>query len=136
MPASGDAARASWRPSGTPARKIVVVLAVWLAVLAAVAAGASASIDQFGGRDLPGHAWGGGHVYGPGLFETVGEAETSSSVCTGPVVKSGGGYVAPYGWACHPVQVSWVFPQLTGLGAVYNPNPGTFPKWGGLAFFH
>jgi hypothetical protein len=104
-------------------------------VLAVVASGASAYINQFGGRNLPGHTWSGGGYYAAGLFETVGEAETTSSVCTGPMVKSGTGYAAPYGWACRVRQVVWEFPELTGFGAVYNPNSGAFPTWGGLAFF-
>src|SRR5579884_1270542 len=98
-------------------RRVLALAAVCAFALAVLVPTASAYINSFGGRNLPGHTWSGGGVYGPGLFETLGEAETSSSVCTGPIVKSGSGYVAPYGWACKPVQVVWEFPELTGMGA-------------------
>ncbi len=119
----------------SPARRIAAIAAVCALALTLVVSSAGAYNDPFGGRDLPGHTWAGSGVYAGGLFFTMAEDESTSSVCVGPIVKSGGGYVAPYGWACKPTIVSWEYPELTGEPAVYNPNPGTFAVFRAIAFF-
>jgi hypothetical protein len=113
----------------------LVACCVSLSLAAALAGRAAAYVDPFGGRNLPGHTWSGSGVYAGGLYFTAGEDESTSSVCVAPVVKSGGGWATPYGWACQPTLVTWEYPQLTGMPAVYNPNPGAYAVWRGLAYF-
>jgi hypothetical protein len=106
-----------------------------LAGMSLSAADAQAGYQQWGAHNLPGHVWDGSGLYVNGLYYERVEAETSSSVCVGPVVKSGGGYVAPYGWKCSARIASWEWPALTGEAAVYNPNSGTIPSFSAIDNF-
>jgi hypothetical protein len=90
---------------------------------------ASAS-NYYSGKNLPG----GAYTTGNGVFlypedVIVAEANTTSSVCDGPVTVSGGQPQFPYGWSCYPHEVSWEFPAIDAAAGIDNPNPGTFGEY-------
>ena len=88
--------------------------------------GASASLNEYTGNNLPGHVWTVGNgAFLPNERWIHGEAETTSSVCVGPVTYDGS-YHMPYGWGCSPSGVSWEFPKINAAAGLYNPNSGTF----------
>lgn len=97
---------------------------------AIVPASASAGAYNWGAKNLPGGVWdGSGAVEANEYYESA-NAETTSTVCIGPVQKSGGGYTAPYGWKCNPGRlVQWEHTALTAESGVYNPNSGTISSF-------
>jgi hypothetical protein len=109
-------------------------------ILAAIAfsihpSGASASINEWSGRNLPGHSWTTGNgVVLPGEFLIGGGANTTSSVCVGPVTHDGSGFHMPYGWKCDTERVEWFFTSITAAAGLDNPNAGTFGTYGANAF--
>jgi hypothetical protein len=73
---------------------------------------------------------------GAGLHAQGAHAHTTSSVCVGPIQKSGGGYVAPYGWGCHAGgEVEWEYGAITAFPAFYNPNPNEVREVYGWSYF-
>jgi hypothetical protein len=84
----------------------------------------------------PAKSWSIVEEIGAGLHEQFARAETTSTICVGPIQKSGGGYVTPYGWGCHAGgEVEWEYPALTAFPAFYNPNSNQVNNpWGGSAF--
>jgi hypothetical protein len=87
---------------------------------------ASAS-NAYSGKNLPGGSWTAGNgVVLTGENVISGRAETTSSVCVGPITHDSGGFHAPYGWTCNPTGVTWNFAAITAAAGLYNPNPGTF----------
>ena len=100
-------------------------------ILAALAFSALPSIasasNAYTGKNLPGHSW----TTGNGVVLTnesliSARAETTSSVCVGPVTHDSGGFHMPYGWSCNPTSVTWSFAPITAAAGLDNPNPGTF----------
>jgi hypothetical protein len=79
----------------------------------------------WGTGSLPGHVWTSTGVLVPTLYYEFAEGETSSSICVGPVQKSGSGYVAPWGWKCQAHATAWEHADISAVAAVYNPNAGT-----------
>jgi hypothetical protein len=126
-------------PGAVAARRTLATLAACavalLLIAALAAASANAVTDNWVGRNLPGYNWTGSGYYAANLWWEGVEAETSSSVCVGPVQKSGGGWIAPYGWTCGRTSITWNHPLITGMAAVYNPNPGTIPYFKALAYY-
>jgi hypothetical protein len=100
-------------------------------ILAALAISALPSVasasNAYTGRNLPGGSWttGNGVVLG-GEKVISAWAETTSSVCVGPITHDSGGFHAPYGWSCNPHAQTWEFSPITAAAGLYNPNPGTF----------
>jgi len=93
-----------------------------------------AQAELFGGKNLPGHSWTtDGNVVG--LYYERGEANTTSSVCVGPVTHNNEGYHFPYGWSCESGGISeWKFAEISAAAGIYNPNSGTFGEWSVLDY--
>jgi hypothetical protein len=101
---------------------------------------------SFEGHNLPGKTWTAGPhpVLQESLRESYAWGNTSSNICAGPVIYSGGSYVEPYGWGCkdkHAYEGElWNFASEHGIvnatTAVYNPNSGTIGEYkgGGIAY--
>jgi hypothetical protein len=71
----------------------------------------------------PAKSWSIVEEIGAGLHYQLAKANTTSTICVGPIQKSGGGYVAPDGWGCHAGgSVEWEYTPLTAFPAFYNPN--------------
>lgn len=83
-----------------------------------------------GQGNLPGHTWTTGNgVVQPKLTIAQAWANTTSSVCTGPVTHDASGFHFPYGWSCSPETVYWYFSApIEAAVRLYNPNSGTFQK--------
>jgi hypothetical protein len=109
----------------------VALAGVTVAALVFSAAPSIASASNYySGKNLPGHTY----TTGNGVFlypedVIVGEANTTSSVCVGPVTASGGEVHMPYGWSCSTHEVSWEFTPIDAAAGIYNPNPGTFGEY-------
>jgi len=90
---------------------------------------ASAS-NFYSGKNLPGHTWtaGNGVVLSPERVISA-SANTTSSVCVGPVTHSGSEFHFPYGWTCNPHAVTWEFAAINAAAGLDNPNPGTFGEF-------
>jgi hypothetical protein len=87
-------------------------------------------------KSLPGKTWTIVENISPGLHYQYAHGETSSTLCVGPIQKSGGGYVAPYGWGCHAGgEVEWEYSPIEAGPAVYNPNSGTIYNLYGVSYF-
>lgn len=105
---------------------LLSVLALSVFALSMLPSGASAyTHNEYSVRALSGHVW----TIGNGLLvnnedSMVAQAETSSSICVGPVTYDGS-YHMPYGWGCKPFQVVWEFTPITAYSGYYNPNNGT-----------
>lgn len=108
--------------------RVLLVSFALVAVLFAILAGdASAQEVRFSGRSLPAHVWTCGNcVEQSSLHSSIGQAETSSSVCAGPVRYNGSSWEAPYGWGCHPFEVIYEYPNIAAFSAIYNPNSHAF----------
>jgi hypothetical protein len=108
-----------------------------LAALALTFGAASAHGFQgnWQGTNLPGGVWTGSGGYVNGLYFEHVEAETTSNVCIGPVQKSGSGWITPLGWKCTGHWQNWEHVGVTGMAAVYNPNPGTISKFWAFYFY-
>jgi hypothetical protein len=95
----------------------------------------SANAGVWSKAGQPADSWSIVEEIGAGLHAQGGHASTSSSVCVGPIQKSGGGYVAPYGWGCSAGAVVWEYTPLTAFPAFYNPNPHEVREaWGWSEF--
>lgn len=106
-------------------------------ILAIFASSASASWNEYHGRNLPGHTWTTGNgVVQPKLWRIDGGANTTSSVCVGPVTHDAGGYHFPYGWTCSKSESIWtIFPTtIEAADGLYNPNSGTFGEYWAAGF--
>lgn len=92
------------------------------------------SENQYHGTSLASHTWttGNGVVFRH-EFLIAANAETTSSVCVGPVTYNGSFHM-PYGWECSPNDVQWVFPEIEAAAGIYNPNPGTFHNFNVVAW--
>ena len=109
-----------------------VVLAGLIAavlVFALIPSVASAS-NAYSGSNLPGYTW----TTGNGVFLYPEDyiyawANTTSSVCVGPVTVNGGQPEIPYGWACNPGSEGWEFSPIDAAAGIDNPNPGTFGSY-------
>jgi hypothetical protein len=102
------------------------VVAAGMMVAGVMAAHAPSANAFWGYKYQLGKTWSIVEAYAPGLHYQWATGETTSTVCVGPVQKSGGGYVTPYGWGCHAGgTVEWEYPALEAGPAFYNPNPGT-----------
>jgi hypothetical protein len=114
---------------------LVSGLALLAAVLAIYPSGASASTNSYSGKNLPGGTWttGNGVVLSK-EFLIGGGANTTSSVCVGPVTHDGSGFHTPYGWSCATRTKEWFFASITAAAGFYNPNPGTFGEYSVNAF--
>jgi hypothetical protein len=103
-------------------------------VLSIYPSGASASGNEYSGHNLPGHTWTTGNgVVLTGENFIAGYANTSSSVCVGPITYDGT-FHAPYGWRCMPENPSWSFSPITAAAGLYNPNAGTFQNFAAIAY--
>jgi hypothetical protein len=107
-------------------RVLLVGMIVAALVFAVIPSIASAS-NAYSGSNLPGHTW----TAGNGVFlypenYIYAWANTTSSVCVGPVTVSGGKAQIPYGWACNPGSEGWEFSPIDAAAGIDNPNPGTF----------
>lgn len=114
---------------------LLSVFALAAIVLSMHPSGASAqTANEYSGKNLPGHTWttGNGVVLG-NEFMINGRANTTSSVCVGPVTYDGT-FHAPYGWSCNTEQQQWVFSPITAAAGLYNPNAGTFGSFFVLAW--
>jgi hypothetical protein len=111
-------------------RLFVSVFALVTVVMALSASSAFAGWEEFeySGRNLAGGTWTTNGRVAPALWAIYGEANSSSSVCVGPITHDAGGYHAPYGWACAPHSRTWEFAgsPIAAAAGIYNPNPGTF----------
>lgn len=99
--------------------------------ISASTASASSGVNEWEGKNLPGHTWTTGNgVVQSKLIDAEAWANTTSSVCTGPVTHDASGFHFPYGWSCSPEWVDWYFsaPIEAAVG-LYNPNNGTFQKY-------
>jgi hypothetical protein len=117
--------------NSSSAKLLLPVVVLIAAILALSVGSACASVNEYEGKNLPGHTWTAGNgVVLPKLVISQAWANTSSSVCTGPVTHDAGGYHFPYGWSCSPESVYWYFsaPIAAAVG-VYNPNNGIFQKY-------
>jgi hypothetical protein len=116
--------------------KLAVVAVAALTVVAVVGVAVpSAGAYSWGGRELHGKEWTSDGVFDAGLYYERVEPNTTSSTCVGPVQKSGGGYVFPYGWKCTTSNPTWEHTALTAAAGFYNPNSGTVSSWSGLAYY-
>jgi hypothetical protein len=113
--------------TGLRTLSLAVAVAAFLVPINASIASAS---NFYSGRNLPGHTY----TTGNGVFlnpESVisAVANTTSSVCVGPVTASGGEVHFPYGWSCNPHAVTWEFTPINAAAGIDNPNPGTFGEY-------
>jgi hypothetical protein len=108
---------------------LVSAFAVLVVALSVYPSGASAAVNAYEGRNLPGGTWtaGNGVVLAQENY-ILGQGETTSSVCVGPITHDGSGFHTPYGWACAPSVREWSFAPIAAAAGFYNPNPGTI-KW-------
>lgn len=91
---------------------------------------AGASVNEYEGKNLAGHTWTTNGIVQPKLVISEAWANTTSSVCAGPVTHDAAGYHFPYGWSCSPESVFWYLPaEIQAASGIYNPNAGTFLKW-------
>jgi hypothetical protein len=116
-----------------PAMKktLLVSLAIFTVFCSLATSFANASVNEWEGKNLPGHTWTTGNgVVQPKLVIAQAWAQTTSSVCTGPVTHDATGFHFPYGWSCSPEAVYWYFsaPIAASVG-LYNPNGGTFQRY-------
>lgn len=115
-------------------RLVLPALAASVIALAVLAAKADAYVHEYTGHNLPGHTW----TTGDGVVVTEldlshAQANTTSSVCTGPIIYNGS-FQAPYGWQCATTDVQWTFPKINAAPAIYNPNSGTFGSYGVIGY--
>jgi hypothetical protein len=118
-------------------RSVLLSSFALIAVLFTIfASSASASSwNEWHGRNLPGHTWTTGNgVVQPKLWRIDGGANTTSSVCIGPVTHDAGGYHFPYGWTCGKTSSTWtIYPTtIEAADGLYNPNSGTFGEYGAV----
>jgi hypothetical protein len=121
----------------TNGRMVVTGIALIALVFAIFASSASASWNEYSGRNLPGHTWTTGNgVVQPKLWRIDGGANTTSSVCVGPVTHDASGYHFPYGWTCGKTESIWtIFPTtIEAADGLYNPNSGTFGEYWAAGF--
>ena len=103
--------------------------AIVVLMIAALPSSARAAENEYKGKELPGKSWTAGNgVFLHQEFDILGWANTTSSVCVGPVTYNGT-YHMPYGWACATEKEEWIFTALEAAAGIYNPNPGTFGKY-------
>jgi hypothetical protein len=96
----------------------------------------SANAGVWSEKYQPAKSWSIVEEIGAGLHYQWARAETTSTICVGPIQKSGGGYVAPYGWGCAAGdQVEWEYPALTAFPAFYNPNNNQVNGPYGVSYF-
>jgi hypothetical protein len=121
-----------------PKRLLISAFALAAIALAMFASIASAfSSNSYNGKNLPGHTWTTGNgVVLTNEYLVEGKANTSSSVCVGPVTHDGSGFHMPYGWRCENQQSYYGFPDINAAAGLYNPNSGTFGEFSVLAYGH
>ncbi len=119
----------------TAKRALLASLALIIVMLAIFAGNASAQEVRFAGLHLGGKTWTCGKCVLQGSLDlTAAWANTTSSVCTGPVTYNGSWHM-PYGWSCESERVNgFSFPAVSGFAAIYNPNAGTFGEYEFVGF--
>lgn len=120
----------------TTIRALLASVALVMVMFTIFAGNASAAEEvRFAGLHLGGKTWTCGKCILQGSLDlTAAWANTTSSVCTGPVTYNGSWHM-PYGWACEPERVNgYTFPAVSGYGAIYNPNAGTFGEYELVAY--
>jgi hypothetical protein len=112
-------------------RGLSAAILTLVVVIAALSASyASAAEYNYTGTNLPGGVWTTGNgTHLPNLFVERGWANTTSSVCLGPVTHDASGFHFPYGWACNPPTWERFFPEINAAPGILNPNPGTIGKF-------
>jgi hypothetical protein len=117
--------------AGRKARRLALSgMAIAALALSIYPAAASAGgFNEYKGRNLPGHSWTTGNGVVIPEFVIGGGANTTSSVCVGPVTHDAGGYHTPYGWDCSTTRLEYFFPEITAAAGIYNPNAGTFGEF-------
>jgi hypothetical protein len=117
-------------PVRQKAHRVLLAGVTLAALIFSVQPSIASASNFYSGKNLPGHTYTTGNgvfLYPEGLISAV--ANTTSSVCVGPVTVSGGKVVIPYGWSCNPHSVTWEFAAINAAAGIDNPNPGTFGEY-------
>jgi hypothetical protein len=120
----------------TPRRLLVFGAVLFAASYATIVGNASASLNEWSGKNLPGHSWTTGNgVVQSALWRVDAGARTTSDVCAGPVTHNAEGYHFPYGWSCNGGEAIWrIEGRIEAAAGLDNPNSGTFTEYWGVGF--